>query len=394
MRPFSDEIVLDLTQSIAGPFATQLLGAMGADVVKVEPPGGDDFRGLLGGAMFASFNLGHKRSVCLDLKTEEGRAAAADLAAGADVIIESFRPGVVKKFDLNYASVRERNEDIVYCSISGFGQDGPYSDRPAYDPVLQSMSGLMSTIGYPDRPPVRIGASVIDCGTGMTAAFAVAAALLERNRTGEGERVEVSLFEVAVSWMAYWIAHYSETCEVPERSARGGFVGLTPNGVFEAGDGEQLYVSVISDAQFERLCVALDREDLATDERFAAREDRWEHHEELLATLSTVFESYNRDNLVKQLAAAGVPAGPLHGVDDIPDDPHVVARELLTETRNLQTDERIETAGVPLSTDRGRPDLGDRPPELGEHPRAVLAGLGYSTEQIERMLAAGSAVEE
>ena len=390
MRPFSDIDVLDLTQSIAGPFATQMLGALGANVVKVEPPGGDEFRDSLGGSMFAAFNLGNKRSICLDLKTDEGRDAAHDLAREADVVIESFRPGVVQKFDIDYESVCGDNEAVIYCSISGFGEDGPYSDWPAYDPVLQSMSGLISTIGYPDRPPVRIGASIIDCGTGMTAAFAIAAALLERKRTGEGQRIEVALFEVAVSWMAYWIANYEATGEEPKRPHHGAFAGFAPNGVFEANDS-QLYVSVVSDEQFRRLSRALDCEELADDERFATSEARWQHRELLYEKLQEIFGEYARDTLVETLVEAGVPAGPLHKMEDILADPHVRARELLVETRNLQSDNVVRTTGVPFLTDEGRPDLGDRPPAFGEHTRSVLEEMGYSEEQIERMLEAGAA---
>jgi crotonobetainyl-CoA:carnitine CoA-transferase CaiB-like acyl-CoA transferase len=202
MRPFADVDVLDLTQSIAGPVSTQLLASLGADVVKLEPPEGDAFRDIIDGAMFASVNLGHKRSVCLDLTTDDGRAAGRDLAADADVVVQSFRPGVVERFDLDYASVRERNDDVVYCSLSGFGQEGPYADRPAYDPVIQAMSGLMSMIGYPDEPPVRIGASTIDWGTGTMAAFMLASALFNRERTGEGEHIDVNLYEVATAWMS------------------------------------------------------------------------------------------------------------------------------------------------------------------------------------------------
>lgn len=394
MQPFSDVDVLDLTQSIAGPFATQLLGALGANVVKVEPPGGDDFRQLLDGSMFAAVNLGDKRSLCLDLKTEQGREHARQLAVEADVVVESFRPGVVERFDLDYESVTADNEDVVYCSISGFGDEGPYSDWPAYDPVLQSMSGLMSTTGYPDRPPVRIGASVIDCGTGMTAAFAIASALLERTRTGEGERIEVALFDVAVSWMGYWIADYSETGEIPGRSRPGGFAGMSPNGVFDAGDGEQLYVSVTNDTQFRRLCRALDREDLAEDDRFAESDARWEHRDELRETLTAAFAAYERDPLVERLVEAGVPSGPLHEVDDILSNRHVAERELLTRSRNLRTDEPVETTGVPFVTEDGRPATGDRPPRLGEHTRAVLAETGASAERIERMIENGVAREE
>lgn len=391
MQPFSDIDVLDLTQSIAGPFSTQLLGALGANVVKVEPPGGDDFRGLLGGSMFAAFNMGGKRSVCLDLKTDAGRASAQALAAEADVVIESFRPGVVDRFDLDYDSVRADNSDVIYCSITGFGDDGPYSEWPAYDPVLQAMSGLMSTIGYPDRPPVRIGASIIDCATGMTTAFTVAAALLERERSGAGERIEVSLFDVAVSWMGYWIANYSGTGEIPDRSRRGGFAGLTPNGAFPTGDDELVYLSVVNDTQFRRLCTALDRDDLAEDDRFGDTATRWEHRDELYETLVAAFDEYDRATLVERLTDAGVPAGPVNEIDDVADDPHVAARELLTESRNLRTGEPVETVGVPFVTGNGRPSMDGEPPAVGEHTRAVLAELGYSEDRIDRMMAAGAA---
>lgn len=391
MQPFEEVDVLDLTQSIAGPLTTQFLGTLGANVVKVEPPGGDAFRGLLDGAMFASVNMGNKRSVCLDLTTAEGQNAARDLAASADAVIESFRPGVVEKFGLDYESVAEDNPDVVYCSLSGFGEDGPHTDWPAYDPVIQAMSGLMSTIGYADRPPVRIGASVIDYGTGTTAAMLVSAALHERSKTGEGEFIDVNLFEVAVSWMGYWIAHYTGTGELPSRSGQG-FAGLAPNEVFEAAGGEPFYLSVVNNRLYERLCTSIDREDLLDDERFAENDDRWENRDVLRKELSAEFETYDRDELTTLLAEAGVPTGPLRTVDEVvEDDPHVAAREMLADSYNLRTETPIKTANPPFKTTAGRPDPGDRPPRQGEHTREVLAELGYSDEQIDRMLEAGAA---
>ncbi|MDX1748332.1 MAG: CoA transferase, partial [Halobacteriales archaeon] len=219
MQPLADVDVLDLTQSIAGPVCTQMLATMGADVVKVEPPGGDAFRGVVDGAMFASYNLDGKRSLSVDLKTDDGRDIVTALAERADVVVESFRPGVLAKFDLDYEAVAASNEDVVYCSITGFGQEGPYSQYPAYDPVVQAMSGLMSVIGYPDRQPVRIGASVTDCGTGANAAFMVMSALMERFRHDSGgTHIDISLFDTALSWMAYWIANYTATGEIPQRA--------------------------------------------------------------------------------------------------------------------------------------------------------------------------------
>ncbi|WP_424018867.1 CaiB/BaiF CoA transferase family protein [Halorientalis pallida] len=388
MRPFEDIDVLDLTQSIAGPVSTQFLGLLGANVVKVEPPGGDAFRGLLDGAMFASVNLSDKRSVCLDLKTEDGQQAARDLAAEADVVVESFRPGVLSKFGLDYETVSETNDDVVYLSLTGFGQDGPYSEWPAYDPVIQAMSGLMSTIGYEDRPPVRIGASVIDWGTGTLAAFLVASAIHEREQTGEGDHIDVNLFEVAVAWMGYWIAHYTGTGEVAERQGQG-FAGLAPNEVFHAADDEPFYLCVVNNDLYERLCRAIDRQDLLEDDRYETNEKRWEYKDALVADLEAEFAEYDRADLCELLAEAGVPAGPVRTVDElVEDDPHVAAREFLTESHNVYRDTPVKTAAAPFRTGDGRPELDDRPPERGEHTRTVLEGLGYEGDQIERMLAA------
>ncbi|MFP4625901.1 MAG: CaiB/BaiF CoA transferase family protein [Natronomonas sp.] len=391
MNPFDDVDVLDLTQSIAGPVSTQFLGMFGANVVKVEPPDGDPFRGLVDGAMFASVNLGGKQSVCLDFKQPEGQKAARELAENADVVVESFRPGVIERFDLDYESISKENEDVVYLSLTGFGQDGPYSEWPAYDPVIQAMSGLMSTIGYKDRPPARIGASVIDWGTGTTAAFLLASALMNRERTGEGEYLDVNLFEVTTAWMGYWIAHYTGTGEVVERAGQG-FDGLAPNEIFHAADGEPFYMCVVNDRLYERLCDALDRDDLLEDERFKTNDRRWEHRDVLKAELEAEFEDYERDDLCQHLAEAGIPNGPLQEVDELVDsDPHIAAREMLTESYNLWQDTPVETANPPFKTSDGRPDIGDRPPKQGEHTRAVLAELGYDDSQIDRMIAAGAA---
>lgn len=390
MQPFDDIDVLDLTQSIAGPVSTQFLAMLGANVVKVEPPEGDTFRTLLDGAMFASVNLAGKRSVCLDLKSEEGQAAAQDLAEQADVVVESFRPGVVEKFGLDHESVAATNEDVVYLSLTGFGQEGPYTEWPAYDPIIQAMSGLMSTIGYKDRPPVRIGASVIDWGTGTTAAFLLASALLEREQTGNGEYIDVNLFEVATAWMGYWVAHYTGTGEIAERSGSG-FAGLAPNEVFQAASDEPFYLSVVNDHFYERLCKCIDREDLITDERFETNARRWENREELRDVLNEEFSEYDRDDLCERLATAGVPAGPLQHVDELVEDPHVKARNMLTDSHNIHTDTPVKTANPPFSTTDGRPDLGDSPPEQGAHTRAVLEELGYGDDQIDRMIEAGTA---
>lgn len=381
MQPFEEVDVLDLTQSVAGPVCTQMLAVLGANVVKVEPPSGDAFRDLLGGAMFAAFNHGPKRSLGVDLKSEAGAETVRDLAERADVVVESFRPGVLERFDLDYESISATNEEVVYCSLTGFGQDGPYEDYPAYDPVVQAMSGLMSIIGYPDRPPARIGASVIDCATGANAAFMVAAALREADRSGSGEHIDIALFDVAVSWMSYWIADYSATGEVPTR-AGSGFNGIAPNDIYYAAEDEPLYICAVDDRLYVRLCRAIDREDLLADERFDDNDARWEHREVLRTSLEETFGEYDRDELVDLLAEAGVPAGPLNDVSELVEDDHLTERDLLTRARNLTADDEVAVSRLPLRTTDWVPDPDDRPPEAGEHTRAVLRELGYDDEEI------------
>jgi len=387
MQPFRDVDVLDLTQSIAGPACTQRLATLGADVVKLEPPGGDAFRDLVDGSMFATFNLDRKRSLAVDLKTDEGRDIVQELARTADVIVESFRPGVAERFGIDFESVRAENPAVVYTSVTGFGQDGPHADYPAYDPVIQAMSGLMSVIGYPDRPPVRIGASVIDCATGANAAFMTSAALHEVARTGEGTHVDVSMFDVAASWMSYWAADYLETGEVATRHGTS-FGGLAPNDVFHAKDDEPFYLCAVNDMLYERTVRAVDREDLLAESRFETNEDRYEHRDELKAELERTFREYEREALVELLTDAGVPVGPRRDVAElVEDDPHVEARDMLVETYNRWTDEPVETVRLPIRTTDWLPDLEGCPPALGEDTRDVLAELGYDEADVEQLLA-------
>jgi len=387
MQPFRGVDVLDLTQSIAGPACTQRLATLGADVVKVEPPGGDAFRDLVDGSMFATFNLDRKRSLAVDLKTDEGREIVQELARSADVIVESFRPGVAERFGIDYDSVRAENPSVVYTSVTGFGQDGPHADYPAYDPVIQAMSGLMSVIGYPDRPPVRIGASVIDCATGANAAFMTSAALHEVARTGEGTHVDVSMFDVAASWMSYWAADYLETGEVATRHGTS-FGGLAPNDIFHAKDDEPFYLCAVNDMLYERTVRAVDREDLLAESRFETNEDRYEHRDALKTELESTFREYEREALVELLTDAGVPVGPRRDVAElVEDDPHVEARKMLVETYNRWTDEPVETVRLPIRTTDWLPDLEGCPPALGEDTRDVLAELGYDETDVAQLLA-------
>jgi crotonobetainyl-CoA:carnitine CoA-transferase CaiB-like acyl-CoA transferase len=352
-------------------------------VIKVEPPGGDLTRDLFSGSVFPAVNLGEKEDICIDLRQEEGKEIVKAIAEEADAIVENFRPGVLEQYDLEYDSVTEENPDVVYCSITGFGQNGPYQDYPAYDPIVQAMSGLMDTIGFPDRPPARIGASVIDYGTGMNAAYLISAGLQERNQTGEGVHIDVSMFDVAIAWMGYWLTYYSKTGKTPTR-AGGALSDSAPNDLYSTGDNDFVYVSAPTDTQFERLCEAIGKPNLPEQEKFETREDRWDNREELKNILEEAFSEYDAQGLSSHLIEYGVPAGPLQDIGDIVDnDSHAAARDMIKQIK--QDGETVETAALPFRVDNDRLSAGDGPPQLGENSHALLREFGYSDEEIDRL---------
>lgn len=387
MRPFEEVDVLDFTQVIAGPLCTQMLGSLGANIVKVEPVGGEANRSIQDGIQFASVNRGGKRSLSVNLKDDRGREIVRELADEADVIIESFRPGVLGRFGLDYDAVSETNEDVVYCSITGFGQGGPYSDRPAFDSIMQATSGLMSLVGYPDRDPARIGTTAIDFGTGANAAFTVAAALLWRERTGKGEYIDLSLFDVAVSWLTNWFAYHDYTGDVPSRAGTT-MEGIYPSDVFHAADGP-LYLTVPHDGIFERLCTAIRREDLLNDDRFRTNDDRWTHREELYDELQAAFASKERDDVVEELAGAGVPAGPIQTVEDLTRDPQAEWREMFVRVPNPELDADVRVTRLPFRTRSDDVDSTAPPPRLGEHTREVLVKHGLDGARIDELVEQG-----
>ena len=391
MQPLDGVDVIDFTQVVAGPVCTELLAGFGAHIVKVEPPMGDKAR-RNGGTTFTAFNPG-KKSIVIDMKTSEGERIVHELVEKADVVVENFRPGVMKKFGLDYDTLQDSNDDVIYCSISGFGQSGPYTDRPAFDPIVQAMSGIEANTGYPDRLPVRVGTTPIDIGTGTMGALSIVAALRERDQTGEGGYIDVSLFDVALQLMGSWVAKYSQTGDVPTR-AGSAVDGSAPNEIYRTGGDGLVHICVNSDELFIRLCNAIDCDDLLRDDRFDGSTRRWEHREELRDKLEQSFNEYHVDELVEILADVGVPAGPVQRIDEVVDnDPHVDYRRMLSDTVNPTTDLEIQVPALPIRIDEEQIEFPSAPPALGEHTRAILSDLGYAEEEIDDLFRADAVNE-
>lgn len=383
--------VLDLTRVLTGPYCTLMLGDLGAEIVKVELPGkGDDTRAwgppFLGGesAYFLSVNR-NKKSVTVNLKAEAGREIGLKLAARSDVLVENFAPGVAERLGLGYDDIAAVNPRIVYCSISGFGQGGPSRDLPAYDIILQGLGGLQGITGEPGQAPVRIGVAVADIAGGMFAAYAVAAALLRRERTGKGERIDVSLLDAQLAWLTYMAGYYFATGRDPER-AGSRHPQIVPYQAFATADG-YVNVAVGNDSIFQRLCGAIERPDLAQDARYATNPARVSNRGALEPLLEKVFATRTTADWLARLNEHGVPAGPVSRISDIVEDAQVRARGMVLTLDHAKAG-GIRQFGQPFKTadERGPPTP---PPLLGEHTDEVLASLGYDVGRIGELRRAG-----
>ncbi|HEX8621840.1 MAG TPA: CaiB/BaiF CoA-transferase family protein [Allosphingosinicella sp.] len=363
-KPLTGLKVIELARILAGPWAGQLLADLGAEVVKVERPGtGDDTRQWGppfapdgAAAYFHACNRG-KSSLAIDIATPEGQAEVRELASQADVLIENFKAGGLARYGLDHPSLAELNPGLVYCSITGFGQDGPYSGRAGYDFVIQAMGGAMSLTGEPDGPPQKSGVAYADMFTGLYATVAILAALRERDRTGLGAHIDMALLDTQVAVLGNQALYWMISGEVPGRMGNG-HVNLVPYQAFAVADGE-IVVAVGNDRQFERLCRILGLETLARDERFRTNPARVVNRAELIPLLEQAMAGRRRGEFAEALEGAGIPAGPINAVDAVFADPQVVHRGL-----------RIagEAPGLasPIVID-GRRQVAERPaPRLGE----------------------------
>lgn len=381
--PLDGVRVLDLTSSLAGPTSTEILAALGADVVKVEHPDrGDEardwgprfFEG--GSVMFFAANAG-KRSLGLDLKSEAGLEVLLRLADGAAVLVQSLRPGTAERLGFGPEALRARNPGLVYCTIGAFGRTGPLAAEPGYDPLMQAAAGIMSVTGEPDRPPVRVGASLIDIGTGVWSALAIIAALHE----GRGRTLDLSLYETALSLLPYQLTAVLAGGPVPERQGSA-FPLIVPYQVFATSDGPLMIVAG-NDRHFTALCDVLGAPELASDPRFATNPLRVGHRDELIARLEPLIAERPTAELLDSLRAAGVPASPVLDVADVATHEQTRALGILQEIDGL------ETVAPPVSVDGERVRFRSPPPLVGQHTAAVLAEAGYSEAEIAELAAAG-----
>lgn len=391
MTPLKGVRVLDLTKVLAGPLCTQCLGDMGADVVKVEPVGtGDDtrrwppFRGETG-AVFLSCNR-NKRSLAIDLKSPEGRAAVHRLAASADVVVESFGTGVVERLGVDPQTLRAINPRLVYCSISGFGRSGPLGDALGYDVVLQAFSGIMGLTGHEGGEPIRSPFSPIDQTTGLHAVSGILAALLERGRTGEGARLEVSLFETALAFLGYNFQVYWEKGTLPEKSGSG-HESLCPYQAFQTSD-KHVLIGIANDGLWRRFCAAVARPDLAADPRFTTNADRVRHRAETVAAVQAIVETRTCGEWVALLTELKVPCAPINSLADVLAHPHTAARGIVLDYSHPQLG-ALQTVAQPILFEGAPRTVRLPPPLLGEHSRAVLGELGYADREIDALVAAG-----
>ena len=383
--PLAGFRVLDLSRILAGPWASQMLADLGAEVIKIERPGqGDDTRawgppympdesGEPTGeaAYFHGANRG-KQSVCIDMSSPQGRELIVQLVDKCDVLIENFKVGGLKKYGLDYSSVKAINPKLVYCSITGFGQTGPFSDRAGYDFMIQAMGGLMSVTGEPDGQPMKVGVALSDVMTGLYAANAIQAALIHQLRNGEGQYIDLALLDVQVATLANQAMNYLASGDNPKRLGNA-HPNIVPYQAFQTADG-YLILAVGNDAQFARFCDLAGRSELASDERFEKNSNRVKNREVLIPQLIKIFQTQTTDWWMERLNLKGIPCGPIANIDQVFDNPQVLHRDMRLELTH-PTAGKVASVANPIKFSESPVTYDKAPPLLGQHTEQVLGEL-------------------
>lgn len=387
-QPLSGVRIVDLSQVMAGPYCSMLLADMGADVIKVEPTNGEGTRtwppyqnGESGAFMAINRN---KRGISLDLKSEEGKKIFYDLVKTADVLVENFRPGVVKRLGVDYETISNLNPKIIYCSISGFGQTGPYSSRGGYDLILQGMTGIMSVTGEPNRDPVKCGLPIIDLGTAMFAAYGILSALYARTNTNEGQFIDASLYDTGIALSVWESAQYWYTNEIPTPTGSGHRLSA-PYQALKASDG---HFTVGADAAHHWIIFCRDiikRPEMLEDERFKDNEARVKHLDTLVQMIEEKTIKHPRSYWIEKFEEVGIPAGPINSYEESLNDEHTVARDMICELEHPQAG-KIKALGIPVKLSKTPGAVKKAAPKLGEDNRDILRELGYDDKTIDSFI--------
>lgn len=390
--PLSKQRVIDLTQNVAGPFCTQILADLGAEVIKIERPGaGDDTRHWapqVAPAMsptYATFNRG-KKSLALDLDHSQGQALLKRLLRPDDIVIHSLKPGSAEQRGLGYEDLLAHCPGLIYCALSAFGNIGPMAPLPGYDPLIQAHAGIMSVNGHDGQPPARVGVSMVDMGAGMWSVIGILAALGRRKETGEGARVDTSLLETGLAWMTNPLANFSATGKLPKRMGSATAM-LAPYEVFETADAH-VFIGCGADRMFQKLAAALGEPGLAQDARFARNADRVVNRDALHEAIASITRSQKTDDVVSLLRQAGVPVSAVNNVSSVMQDPQTTALSL-HQTLPVG-DTELCAVGTPIRIDGKRTYASDLSLRVGQDTLALLSGAGLDAEEIEQLVAQGA----
>ena len=382
MQPLQGVRVLDLSRVLAGPYCTMVLGDLGADVIKVEPPEGDETRGW--GPPFAEGESAYylcvnrnKRGIVINLKTDEGKKILRDLALQSDVLVENFRPGTLKKFGLDFETLHELNPKLIYCSITGFGQTGSMKDKPGYDFMIQALGGLMSITGEPDGEPMKTGVAVVDLFAGQNAIIAILAALQARTLTGRGQQLDIALFDSQLGWLANVASNYLISGKLPKRHGNA-HANIVPYQSFQASDW-WFAIAVGNDRQFARLCDLIGKPEFAADEKFATNSARVQNRAELIPLLIDIFKTASVSDWLARLDVAEIPCGPIQNFEQVFSMPVVGEREMLVKMEH-PTIGKLPLVGSPLKMSDTPVEFRLPPPLMGEHTEEVLRELGWGDE--------------